>query len=626
MGRLNRFAYLVRAKGFVGALSDAWSWFRWKLRGSQVPRAPVSAADWVRVHELLRPTNPQPNVRFSVVVPVYNTPPDLLAACVDSVLRQSHANWELLLVDDASTNTATTSELATLAAADSRIRVIRRDSNGGISSATNTGIDASSGDYVAFVDHDDVLVETALEWVSSCCPVADLIYTDEAKIDGSGEISDRVLKPSWSPRLLLSHNYVSHFAVIRRSLLDRLGGLSDTFDGAQDHDLMLRVSEESVTVAHVPSVLYLWRRTAGSTSDDPASKPYAERAGLAAVQAAIDRRGWDATSAIGRGVPFRYAVTWRQAVEDLPDIKVIIPTRDRVDLLRRAVVGVLQRTDGVNIHLVIVDNGSESVDTLAYLREIADRSDVTVVRVDDAFNFSRLCNIGAGAGPHCESLLFFNNDVEVVHRGWLSQMYGWFSDPEVVAVGTQLLYDDLETIQHGGVAIGAGHLGWHLSGGLSNEPRLGDPHDSAHEVTAVTAACMLVRTAAFDAVGGYEEILPTDFQDVDFCLKLRRQLGGTIVYEPMFPLMHQESASRGDTNAGNGFTMARMEFRWPGIRNSVDPYFHPFAAQPQLGRHEAMEIDDATIKLLDPRITTSTTLDARVATGDEYGEKSTDSE
>lgn len=602
MWLFNRFRELVRDQGLLGALVSTWSWLRWRRRGAQLPEIPLTAADWLSVHETASPRNPDPSVLISLVVPVYDSDPVHLRECVGSVLAQSHQRWELVLVDDASPGAWIGPLLDEVARLDPRIRIIRRSHNGGISQATNTGIEQAAGEFVAFMDHDDLLVRTALEWVSTCTPFADLIYTDEAKIDADGTISDRVLKPAWSPRLLLAYNYISHLSVVRAALLRSAGGLASDASGAQDHDLLIRLSEFPLTVAHVPSVLYLWRRTPDSTADDPSAKPYAEKAGLSAVADAIERREWPAEAQLGRGVPFKYAVRWLPDSASTPTVKAVMPTRDKAELLKRAVVGLLNRTDHVDCHLVIVDNGSEEPETLTYLDSLSGDERVTVVRVDDAFNFSRLCNLGASAGPEAEYLLFLNNDVEVLHRDWLHQMAGWFHDPEVVAVGTELLFHDRETIQHAGVAIGTGHIGWHLSGGLPNEPRLGDPHDSAHEVTGVTAACMLVRTDAFDAVGGFEEIFSTDFQDVDFCLKLVRDLGGVIVYEPMYPLLHHESATRGTLNAGSGYTVTRMRFRWPGITDGTDPYFHPLASQPYLGQHDLCQIPEDLESVLSPRI------------------------
>ncbi len=604
MSRIRRLGALISDVGFGRAMGIAWSWLRWKVAGSSVPRNPVTAHDWILVHEATSPTGHVGDDLISIVVPVYEPQEHHIRACVASVRSQTYGRWEMVLVNDASPSAHVADLLAAFSASDERIRVVTREQNGGIAAATNTGIEAATGTFIAFMDQDDLLVRTALEWVATSTGVADLIYTDEAKVDDDGVITDRVLKPSWSPRLLLGYNYISHLSVVRAELARRVGGLTDDSSGAQDHDFLIRLSEEPMTVVHIPSVLYLWRRSAASTADDPSAKPYAEAAGLTAVGRAIERRQWPATATLGRGVPFKYAVQW-----DVPDaaplVKVVVPTRDRVDLLEVTLSSLLERTDGIDLHVVIVDNGSREPATVSYLERMAGRSDVTVVRHDDAFNFSRLCNIGADAGPSAEHLLFLNNDVEVLHRRWLIQMVGWFNDPDVVAVGTELLYEDRQTIQHGGVAVGSGHIGWHFSGGLENQPRLGDPHDSAHEVTGVTAACLLVRRAAFDAVGGFEEILPTDFQDVDLCLKLTRHLGGVIVYEPMFPLLHHESASRGDVDAGNGYTINRMRFRWPGIAESTDPYFHPLAEQPYLGEFGIIDTTDQLSVRLAPRVVTT---------------------
>ena len=605
MSRLRSLLAMVRAEGLVTAVGETASWAWWKLRGSPSPVFPLPPGKWVGIHQDLRPHNPRVDTMFSVVVPVYNTPPDLLRQCVASVREQTHAKWELILVDDGSPGPWMNDLLTEIEGLDDRIRVIRRDENGGIAVATNTGIDAARGDYIAFVDHDDVLVRTALEWVSACTPFADLVYTDEAKIDESGNISERVLKPAWSPRLLLAYNYISHLTVVRKAVLDRVGRLKAEASGSQDHDLLLRIAEQDVTVAHVPSVLYLWRRIPDSTATVAAAKPYAEQAGLQAVADAIRRRGWSAEATLGRGAPFRYAVRWRPIPGHRPRVKVVIPTRDRVELLRTAVSSVLNRTDHVDVELVIVDNGSLQPATHEYLDKLRSEPDIHIVRHDDAFNFSHLCNIGAEAGTVTDTLLFLNNDVEVLHRDWLYQMHGWLADPTVVAVGTELFYEDGETIQHAGVAVGTGHIGWHLSGGEPNEPRSGDTHDCVHEVTGVTAACMLVRTSVFDAVGGFEESLPTDFQDVDLCLKLGRTLGGTIVYDPMYPLLHHESATRGTLNAGSGYTLSRMLFRWPDLDAEIDPYFHPLAEIPQLGEAAIIDPDVDLVGLLSPRVITT---------------------
>jgi GT2 family glycosyltransferase len=252
---------------------------------------------------------------------------------------------------------------------------------------------------------------------------------------------------------------------------------------------------------------------------------------------------------------------------------VVIPTRDRVKLLRTSVTGVLQRTDGVGVHLVVVDNGSVKPKTLVYLEEIGARDDVTVVRHDDAFNYSRLINLGVGAGPETPAVLLLNNDIDIHHRPWLQQMAGWLADPGVVAVGTKLMLPN-GLIQHAGVVTGIGGVAGHYALEWKDTPILGNLHDQAREVNCVTAACMLVRTEAFNAAGGFNEDLPIDFQDVDFCLRLR-SAGGIIMYDPTYPLTHDQGATRGLHRASNAYTLTRMRFMWGDVIDAGDPYYNP---------------------------------------------------
>jgi GT2 family glycosyltransferase len=515
------------------------------------------------------------DVSFSIVCPVYNTPPKLLEECVDSVIGQTHGEWELILVDDASTAASTKRALTTLEGRDARVRVVTLGTNGGIGVATNAGIEAAGHDYLVFMDHDDRLAASALEWLSTCCPEADLVYTDEDKITEEGEHWAPFFKPSWSPRMLLGLNYINHVTCVRRSLVDDVGGILPGTDGVQDHDLLLRLSERGLKVAHIPYVAYHWRAWRESVAGDPSSKVEVEARGIEMVQRAIDRRGWNATAALGDGAPFNYRVLFNE-LDERPQVKIVIPTRDHVRMLRDAIDGVFERTDGVDVHLVVVDNGSQKPKTLEYLDQLErDHTNVTVIRIDDAFNFSLLCNSGAAAGPQTPYLLFLNNDIEVLHRKWLQQMVGWLdADPEIVGVGVKLLFPD-RTIQHAGVIIGFGGIAGHYAAREPNQPHLGNLHDQTREVACLTAACLLVRTEDFRSVGGYNEDLQIDFQDVDFCLRLRTELGGELVYDPTYPMIHQESASRGSTEASNGYTVARMRFLWGDVLSSEDPYYSP---------------------------------------------------
>ena len=583
MGRLiDRLRRSLRRDGVV---KTAVRVVRWVLRRITAPFRPAPKGDpppptlerWLEMYGRLRPDPPVTGgPLFSVVCPVYDTDPKMLSAAVGSVRAQTYPVWELLLVDDGSTRPETLETLAAAAAADRRVRVLRHEENVGIGANTNRGIEAAGGEYVVFLDADDELAPTALEWCATATPRADIVYSDEYKIDARGAPSSPFFKPAWSPRLLLGLNYVNHLTCVRTTLLRDAGGFRPGFDGAQDHDLLLRLSEREPVVAHLPNLLYRWRSWPGSTAGRAGSKVWAEEAGLRALGEAIERRGWDAEAGLGAGAPFNYRVRWRPA-DPAPGVTVVIPTRDRLDLLREAVYGVLNLTDGADVHLVIVDNGSRLAETAAYLEELAADERVTVIRHDDAFNYSRLVNLGVAAGPGTPYVVLLNNDVVIHHRAWLSQLLGWMTDPRVAAVGTKLLFPD-GRIQHAGVIVGLGGVAGHYALGHKEKPVLGNLHDQAREVDCVTAAAMLVRASAWREVGGFNEDLPLDFQDVDFCLRLREHARGIIVYDPTYPLTHDQGASRGNKGASSGYTISRMMFIWNG-RLRRDPYYNPHLTQ-----------------------------------------------
>ena len=576
---------------------------RWRLAPRTHRNVPTLRQE-IRAYRRLRPLpEPDPGTLFSVVCPVFDTDPTMLRAAVRSVRRQTYPTWELLLVDDGSSAPGTRKALRR-AARRRRVRVLRVDANRGIAAATNLGIESAAGEYVVFLDHDDELAPTALEWCAACPPAADLVYSDEHKIDRRGRPSGAFHKPSWSPRLLLGLNYVNHLTCVRTDLLRRVGGLRPGFEGAQDHDLLLRLSEQTLTVAHLPNLLYRWRSWGGSVAGRAASKVAAEQAGLRALQEAIDRRGWNARAGLGAGSPFSYRVHWLPA-HPAPLVKVVLPTRDRLRLLKAAVDGVLHRTDGVTVHLVVVDNGSAKPRTLEYLRRLAeDNPNVTVVRHDDAFNYSRLVNLGAGAGPEAPYLLLLNNDVVVHHRAWLQQMVGWMVDPAVTAVGTKLLFPD-GRIQHAGVVTGIGGIAGHYALEWKDTPILGNLHDQAREVNCATAACLLVRASAWKELGGFNEDLPVDFQDVDFCLRLRTRLGGIILYDPTYPLTHDQGSTRGLQRASNAYTLTRMRFLWGEVIDAGDPYYNPHLTLLDHSLRAAVLSRDAGLrrKRLRPRFT-----------------------
>lgn len=577
--RIRRIREALYEGGIPGVVTMVVKYRRWVAAGKPVivptpPQGPPSAEAWHEWHSTIRPPAPPVgDIKISLVCPAYNTPHELLDACVGSVIDQTYDNWELVIADDASPDSRVVDYIASRSSLDHRIKTIRLSENGGIARATNAAIDAVTGDYLIFLDHDDMIAPTALEWIATCAPEADVVYSDADHINEKGKRFGNVCKPAWSPRMLMSVNYVNHLTCVRTSLVRALEGIRTGFDGAQDQDFLLRLSERPLTVAHIPNVLYSWRAWEGSTAGSSSSKPEAEQAGLRAVQEAIDRRGLNADAGLGTGLPFNYRPHFRPGSDD-GLTKIVIPTRDRPDLVNRVFQGVYDRTEGVDCHVVIVDNGSRDPAALELFKRLETRADTSVVRVDDAFNFSRLVNVGAETGPVSENLLLLNNDIEIPHRRWLLQLVGWLRDPGVVAAGPKLLLPD-GRIQHAGVKILQDSIAGHFSIHQRDEPRLNDWHDHAHEVGALTAACLLVRTGAFHAVGGLDEDLAVDFQDVDFCLKLRHELRGILMYDPTFPLIHEESASRAKAGASTPYTFARMRFRWPYQLAFEDPYSSP---------------------------------------------------
>lgn len=496
----------------------------------------------------------------SVVMPVYNSDPRWLDAAIRSVVDQAYERWELCLADDASSDARVVACLQAWASADHRIHFRVREINGGIAAATNTALETAGGELVTFLDHDDVLRPHALFEVARFFrdhPDQAMAYTDEDHIRPDGVRFDPYLKGGYSRDLLLSNNYLCHLLTIRRSLLTELGGIREGFDGAQDHDLVLRASEKG-NVGHIGDVLYSWRQVPGSTALRGSEKDYAWDAGVRAIEDALTRRGTPGRVEKG-STPGWYTVRYK--ISGTPLVSIVIPTRDRVDLLRVCVRSIEQRTDWTNWRLVIVDNGSVEEETLEYLASLRHE----VVRDPDYFNYSRIINRGVRATDG-EHVLFLNNDVEVVSPEWMTAMLEHSQRPEVGGVGARLLYPDGRP-QHEGVRIGGGilagnidHVGYYNLG------------ESIREVSAVTAACMMMRREVFDRVGGFDERLRVAFNDVDLCLRIRK-LGYSIIYQPLARLYHFESATRGRLHPMADERL--LISTWGDADTLVDPYVSP---------------------------------------------------
>lgn len=534
--------------------------------------------DLVRLHEraqALLGTGPL----ISVLVPTYNTPLVWLRRCIDSVLAQAWPRWELCIADDASPDPQVVALLEEYARADARIRVTRRDSNGHISAASNTALSMARGDYVALLDHDDELRPHALLEMAEAIvrhPDVQLVYSDEDKLDVEGQRFDPYFKPDWNPDLLRSQNYVCHLSVIRIGLVREVGGFRIGFEGSQDHDLILRCTERllSTQIHHVPKVLYHWRAIEGSTALTRDSKDYASAAGARAVAEHLQRIASGAqVEELAHG---HFRVCW-PVPEPAPKVSLIIPTRDRFELLYTCVESILGSTDYPNVELVVVDNQSSEPQALAYLTALESRERVRVLRYDAPFNYSAINN---WAIAQCDGELvgLVNNDIEVISPGWLREMAGHALRAEVGAVGAMLYYPN-ETIQHAGVVLGVHGVAGHIYAGM---PRGYHGHGArawvVQELSAVTGACLLVRRKVFEEVGGLDERLQVAFNDVDFCLRLR-EYGYRNVWTPFAELYHHESASRGseDTEEKKARFAGEVRFmrdRWDEVL-AADPAYNP---------------------------------------------------
>ena len=520
---------------------------------------------------------------ISIVMPVYNPDEVWLRSAIESVCEQVYPHWQLCICDDASSREHVGRVLAEYEQHDERIRVQTRTQNAGIAVTTNQAIHLASGEFVGFLDHDDELAPDALAEVVKLLnaqPELDVVYTDEEKITVQGQRWEPFFKPDWSPDLLRSMNYIGHFCVIRQTLLQELGGLTEGLEGSQDYDLLLRLSEKTQHIGHIAKPLYSWRQIAASTAVNPQSKPAAQDAGRRALLAHVDRQGIAAEVLDEPVTPFRYRV--RYDIVGQPRVSILIPTKDRLELLIGCIESIEQKTSYRNFEIIILDNQSEQAETLDYLSQSSHR----VVALPGPFNYSYLNNAGA---KHAQGdfLLFLNNDTKVIAEEWLSAMLEHAQRPGIGAVGAKLLYEN-NTIQHAGVVYGhrgvAGHLFCHMSRdehGYFGLPRV------IRNYSAVTAACMMMPKAVFDEVGGFDENIKVAFNDIDLCLRVRDK-GYNIVYTPYALLYHLESASRKSLHPLSDEEYFRR--RWESTIQAGDPYYSP---------HLSLERFDCSFRIFD---------------------------
>lgn len=544
---------------------------------------------------------------ISVVVPAYNTPEKYLRGLLDCLTAQIYPRWELCIADDASPRPHVRAILEDAARRDPRIKPIYRTENGHISRATNSALAIATGDFVALVDHDDLLPADALWHVAEAIirhPTAGYLYTDEDKIDDHGRHFDPQFKGDWSPEMAITHNYTHHLTVIRRAIVEQAGRLRPEFNGAQDIDLFLRCFEliDHRDVVHVPFIAYHWRAHAESTAARGDQKGYLFDAARNGIAAALARRGLSAEPVLPdiarHNALCLHQLKWSPSILRDQPVTIVIPSKNRADLLQACLDSLARTTPRASVKVVVVDDNSDDETTLAYLRTLPARADLrvevlTAPPTAEGFNYSRLVNLGT-ARADTPLVLHLNNDVTALEPGWLEDMAGWLSVPGVGVVGARLLYPD-DTLNHAGIALcrtdGLAHVLF------EREPRdefgtLFLPH-AARNVSAVTGACLLTRTALYRELGGFDEVaFQVAYNDVDFCLRAA-DAGQRCVYTPQATLQHLGSASRGQAYAerehlayiarhgGRRDSFISDALQFPPRNLPLNPYHQRYAEQPR---------------------------------------------
>lgn len=518
---------------------------------------------------------------ISIIVPTYNTPEIFLREAIDSVLAQIYENWELCIADDASSDRHVREILEEYCQKDARIKVLYREENGHISRSSNSALTLATGEYIALLDHDDLITPDALYQAVLLLnrhPEADMIYSDEDKVDEENLLSAPYFKPDWSPNTFLSRMYTCHFGFYRRRIIEAIGGFRVGFEGSQDYDLVLRFTEQTEQIFHIPKILYHWRIHRLSAASGAAAKPYAYDAAKRAIAEALQRRGEQGTVADAPGDFLGHYVV-RYHIPHTPRISIIIPSKDLAPILNRCLISIFERTTYPDFEIILVDNGSVEPKTERLITKWEKREPhrFHCHRLDIPFNFSQLNNFGV-AKASGDYLVFLNNDTEVIEPDWLESMLEQAQRPSIGAVGGLLLYDD-DTIQHAGVILGLGGLAAHGHRHFAADtPGYFGFTIGINDVSAITAACLMCRRELFDHVGGFDEDLAVAYNDVDLCLKFL-QAGCHNLYLPHVRLYHHESKSRGYENTEEKRQRLQREakrvyLRWRDwIEN--DPYYNP---------------------------------------------------
>ena len=514
---------------------------------------------------------------ISIIIPVYNVPIQFLKVAIASVQNQIYTNWEICIADDCSTNPEVKTYLASLSE-EKNIKVEFRKENGHISACSNSCLELAEGEFVALLDHDDLLTPDALYknvLVLNESDDWDMIYSDEDKINDKGERLDPHFKPDWAPDSFLSRNYICHFTILRHSIIKEIGGFRLGYEGSQDYDLFLRFTEKTNRIYHIPEILYHWRIHEASAAGNENAKPYSFTTGKKAIEDALKRRNIKGNVTEQEGV-----FTIRYAIEKPGKVSIIIPSKDKADLCEVVLKSVFSLTNYPDFEVILISNNSSEASFFNLMEKWKKKEPTRFVFIEDNgnFNFARLMN-NAAKVTSGEQLLLLNNDTEIVDADWLTKMVEQSQRNSIGAVGVKLLYPN-NTVQHAGVVIGMGGIAGHTFVNFKpNEPGYFYFLNRTTNYSAVTAACLMVKKSAFDEVGGFDENLAIEFNDIDFCLKLKSK-GYQNVYIPHVEVIHYESISRGHPHkTRNSFNQSMKEteyFRskWQKYIDA-DPCYNP---------------------------------------------------
>ncbi len=514
---------------------------------------------------------------ISIVIPVYNTPVKWLDPCIRSVLDQWYDQFELIIYDDGSSNEETQKALDKIKSLDPKIKLIKGEERLQISMATNQALSHVTGEFVAFMDHDDTIEPFALMEIVKTInsdPNVDVIYSDEDKLDPKGMRFGPYFKSDFDEDLLISNNYISHLCVVRKAVGDKIGWLKEGMDGAQDHDLLLRLIDVTKNILHIPKVLYSWRQYPGSTALSHDEKPYALEAGKKAVREYTQRHSIDAEVSDG---PWKGAYRLKRRLTHEPLVSIIIPFKDQSAFLEQCIQSILEKTSYTNFELLLVNNNSELPETNSLIEKFASKKEIRLLNYSKEFNFSDINNFACehALGEH---VLFLNNDTAVINADWLTEMASQIERKNVGVVGANLRYAD-DTVQHQGVVLGIGGFAGHIFRHFPADDCRHFSQGLVRQYSAVTGACLLTRKQLFLSVGGFDsENLKIALNDVDFCLKIREK-GYKVIYTPYAQLYHYESKSRGYEDTPE--KKARLQNEGKYLLNKwrsliqFDPFYNP---------------------------------------------------